>query len=80
MRRIESNDESMFKGDFQRELGIHQCLVKSSASGSCKTNVGVVESFNRMIKLYLHKRMEKYNKKDWTNILSEALHHCNYEK
>ena len=60
VRQIDNVDESMFKGDCSRALqqwGISQYFVKPSVSGPFKTNLGVVERFNRTIMLYLNKLM-----------------------
>ena len=84
VQRVESDDETMFKGDFQREMevqGIHWYFVKPSISGPLKTKVGIVERFNRTLKSILNKLIDQYELRqtDWVNLLPEALHQYNYE-
>ena len=82
--RVESDDETMFKGTFQEQVaakGIHWYFVKPSVSGPLKTKVGIVERFNRTLKSILNKLIDEYdlNEKAWLNLLPEALHRYNYE-
>ena len=80
--QIESDDESMFKGDCRKALqqrGISQYFVQPSISGPFKTKLGVVERFNRTIKLYLNKLMVGYNTRDWAKLLPEALYYYNFQ-
>ena len=84
VEQVESDDESMFKGDFQRameERGISWYFVKPSISGPFKTKVGIVERFNRTLRSILNKLIDRYELRDvdWLNLLPEALHQYNYE-
>lgn len=82
VKHIESDDESMFKGECSTALqqrGISQYFVQPSVSGPFKTKLGIVERFNRTIKLYLNKLMEGYDTKDWASLLPEALYYYNFQ-
>jgi hypothetical protein len=41
--------------------------------------LGVVERFNRTIKLFLNKLMVGYNTHDWASLLPEALYYYNFQ-
>ena len=82
VKQIESDDENMFKGACRQQLqqrGISQYFVKPSVSGPFKTKLGVVERFNRTIKLFLNKLMVGYNTPNWVPLLSEALYYYNFQ-
>jgi len=82
VRQIEGDDESMFKGNCRRALqqrGISQYFVKPSVSGPFKTKLGVVERFNRTIKMYLNKLMAGYDTPNWAALLPEALYYYNFQ-
>ena len=82
VQQIESDDESMFKGNCRRALqqrGISQYFVKPSVSGPFKTKLGVVERFNRTIKMYLNKLMAGYETPNWAALLPEALYYYNFQ-
>jgi hypothetical protein len=82
VKQIESDDENMFKGVCRQQLqqrGISQYVVKPSVSGPFKTKLGVVERFNRTIKLFLNKLMVGYNTPNWVPLLSEALYYYNFQ-
>jgi len=75
VKQIESDDENMFKGACRQQLqqrGISQYFVKPSVSGPFKTKLGVVERFNRTIKLFLNKLRVGYDTRDWASLLP----HC----
>ena len=79
--RVESDDETMFKGVFQEEVerqGIHWYFVKPSVSGPLKTKVGIVERFNRTLNGKLERLDLEYNEvggagKQWENFMGAAL-------
>ena len=82
VKQIESDDENMFKGVCREQLrqrGISQYFVKPSVSGPFKTKLGVVERFNRTIKLFLNKLMVGYNTPNWVPLLPEALYYYNFQ-
>ena len=84
VQRVESDDETMFKGSFQEDVaakGIHWYFVKPSVSGPLKTKVGIVERFNRTLKSIINRLIDEYDLPEtaWLNLLPEALHRYNYE-
>ena len=92
---MKSNDGFMYKSDRSRVMtkacsketvAEHYNREESRSISSnlpsvdhSKPKLGVVERFNRTIKLYLNKLMAGYDTPNWAALLPEALYYYNFQ-